>query len=164
MDIKYLNLDKYQVYDLSDKKYNKEKCPCYDDSCSRHGVCCECINRWRLILGICIAILTSFCWYSFSYVMSEAIRFSFYVPFSISRINYVLLLTDEEVLFYNFIFALIASIFGLSACFQILFHRARQYKEKSIEYIRRSSIFTDVTGLNSIFLFWFTNITLVFVF
>ena len=34
--------------------------------------------RWKLIAGIAIALLTSFCWYAFFYVMREAMRVVFY--------------------------------------------------------------------------------------
>ncbi|MBI5148179.1 hypothetical protein HZA33_00700 [Candidatus Pacearchaeota archaeon] len=29
------------------KKENEKDCPCYDTSCSRHGICCECIAYHR---------------------------------------------------------------------------------------------------------------------
>ena len=118
--------------------------------------------RWKLILGISIALLTSFCWYAFFYVVRELMRISFYWVASHSSGFELLILTDKEVLFYNFVFALIASVFGLSACFQFWFHRAKGYNENSIGFFRKSSIFTDVTGLNAIFLYWFANVSFAF--
>ena len=94
--------------------------------------------------------------------MREAMRIFFYWKTYHPTYFEFLILTDEEVLFYNFIFALIASIFGLSACFRFWFHRAKRYNENSIRYFRQSSIFTDVTGLNAIFLHWFARVAFVF--
>ena len=118
--------------------------------------------RHKLILGISIALLTSFGWYAFFCVMREAMRIVFYWKTYHPTYYELLMLTDKEVLFYNFIFALIASLFGLSACFVFWFHRARRYNEDSIRYVRKSSIFTDITGLNAIFLHWFARIAIVF--
>ncbi len=118
--------------------------------------------KWKFALGISVALVTSFCWYAFFYVMREAIRTICYWPTFHPSHYELLILTDKEVLFYNFIFALIASIFGLSACFQFWFHRAKKYNESNISYLRQSSIFTDVTGLNAIFLHWFARAASIF--
>ena len=118
--------------------------------------------RWKLIGGIVIALLTSFCWYAFFYVMREAMRVVFYWRTYHATYYELLILTDEEVHFYNFIFALIASLFGLCACFQFWFQRAKRYNESSIRYIRRNSILTDVAGVNAIFLHWFARLAFVF--
>ena len=118
--------------------------------------------RWKLIGGIVIALLTSFCWYAFFYVMREAMRIIFYWRTYHATYYEFLILTDEEVHFYNFIYALIASLFGLCACFQFWFQRAKRYNESSISYIRRNSILTDVAGVNAIFLHWFARLAFVF--
>ena len=33
--------------DRTNKKCNKDNCPCPDHSCARHGKCCDCINYHR---------------------------------------------------------------------------------------------------------------------
>jgi len=116
------------------------------------------------MLGIFIALLTSFFWYAFFYVMRELMRIYFYLTIYYYHSTYyeLLILTDEEVFFYNFVFALIASIFGLSASFQFWFHRAKRFNENSMEYFRKSSIYTDATGLNAIFLHWFARAAFFF--
>ncbi len=118
--------------------------------------------RWKFVLGISVALLTSFCWYAFFYVMRETMRLGFYWPKNHPSYYELMILTDQEVLFYNFVYALIASIFGLSTCFQFWFHRARKYNENSIRYLHQSSIFTDITGLNSIFISWFSRAVFFF--
>ena len=119
-------------------------------------------TRRKFIGGIILALLTSFCWYSFFYIARETMRIGIYWRTHHATYYEFLILTDEEVFFYNFIFALISSLFGLCTCFQFLFQRAKQYKEKTINYINRTAILTDISGVNSIFLHWFSRLIVIF--
>ncbi len=109
------------------------------------------LPRRKLILGIFVAVLTSFCWYAFFFVMRETMRIAFYWR----DYSELLILTDKEVSFYNFVFAAVASIFGLCECFRFWFWRAKKFGENGIDHFRKSSILTDITASNAVFLSWF---------
>ncbi|MDR2038740.1 MAG: hypothetical protein LBQ60_12520 [Bacteroidales bacterium] len=116
----------------------------------------EKIPWYRFIPGIISALFTSFCYYAFFYMIREALRFVVLFPE-----DDILVLSDHEVLFYNFIFALIGSVFGLSSFLQFCFPQNKIWRESSKNYYRKMSIFNDLTALNSIFLYWLSQMTFV---
>ena len=112
--------------------------------------------RRVLVIGTIASLVTSFCYYAIFYLTREVFRFVLFFPE-----RYTLIFSESETNFYNFIFALIASVLGLSQFLQFCFRHHRCFGEKRQNYFRRMSVNTDLTGSSSIFLCWFSRIVFV---
>lgn len=113
------------------------------------------VQKSRLIFGLAAGLIFAFCFYALMYLTRESFRFV-----SLTE-NYDLwILTDKEVSFYNFIFAFISVIFGQSICFVFWFEKPLNlYSRKRFQY---KAIVNDQKYLNSIFLFWFSEMAIIY--
>lgn len=110
------------------------------------------LTRFQRIAGIFAGVLYSFAFYAFMYISREAFR-----AMSVTSGHDIWVLTTDQVHFYNFIFALIALIFGQSITFGFWFDQPRKPAER--RHYRRTVIVNDQRFLNWYFLFWFASIT-----
>jgi hypothetical protein len=113
------------------------------------------VPGFRLYLGLLTGLCFSFVFYSFMYIIRETIRIVSFPP------DYPLwVLTDDEVWFYNLIFAYIALIMGQSLCFIIWFDSPRRMFDR--RSFLRKKIVNDQRVYNLYFIFWFTKLALFF--
>lgn len=112
------------------------------------------IGAIRLLVGLAAGISFAFSIYGFLVVCREAIRL-----LSVSNYGDVWILSDAEVRFYNFFYALIALIFGQSLILQTWFFSLRKPFEKR-QYLHQS-ILNDQRNLNAFFIHWFTRMALI---
>lgn len=112
------------------------------------------ISILRLIVGIAGGLSFSYSIYAFLVVCREVIRL-----LSITDYGDVWILSDAEVHFYNFFYALLALIFGQSLILRIWFFRLRRPFEK--RQFLQQSILNDQRNLNAFFIHWFTKISLI---
>ncbi len=118
------------------------------------------ISISKIIIGIIIGLLFSFVFYSFLFVNREMFR--------ILSANYsykLWILTENEVNFYNLIFAFISVIFGQSVCFVFWFDGPKKLFKR--HKFRKNSILNDQRVLMWYFLNWFvrtgTSFAVVFI-
>lgn len=112
------------------------------------------ISKSRFIIGVVLGLIYSFIFYSFLYLVRESLR-----GLSITEEYDLLILSSNEVRFYNLFFAFISVIIGQSICFLFWIYKPKQVFQKS--KIRRNRIVHDQRFLNWYFLSWFSKITLV---
>lgn len=113
------------------------------------------ISRFRVIAGILVAIFFSFFLYSFLCLSREIFR-----VFSVTREFDMWVFTDQQVNFYNLFFAYISVIFSQSICFRFWIEMPRKINGK--KNYRITSIVNDQRGLNWFFLFWFSEMAVVY--
>lgn len=113
------------------------------------------IPKTKLIAGIVAGLLFAFWLYAFLYMGREVFRF-----FSRTEYYDLLVLSSQEIFFYNLFFAFIAVIFGQSICFIYWFDKPKKIFQRN--NWRRFSIVNDNRGLNWYFLSWFSKIALVY--
>ena len=113
------------------------------------------IEKNSLIIGIVFGLFFAFSFYAFMYMSRESMRIMSITP------EYDLwALTDKEVHFYNFIFALIAVITALSIVFTFWIDRPKKLFAKR-NYIR-ASILNDQRFMTWGFLSWFSKAAFLF--
>jgi len=81
------------------------------------------LSKFKIISGLFLGISYAFSFYAFLYLVRESYR---HLALSLA-INEHLILSDQEVLFFNFIFAFISLIIGQSICFIYWFDRPKRY-------------------------------------
>jgi biopolymer transport protein ExbD len=113
------------------------------------------ISRYKIIIGILVGLFFSFSFYSFLYLSREVFRI-----LSVTETYDLWVLTDNEVEFYNLIFAFISVILGQSVAFSFWFDRPKNIFGK--QNYRRTTIINDQRALNWYFLFWFSKLAIVF--
>ncbi len=113
------------------------------------------LSKFRLIVGLIIAISYSVTFYSFLYIIREAFRI-----LSVTENYDMWILTDNEVNFYNLFFAFISVIFGQSIFFIFLFDRPKRLFEN--KNYRKTTIINDQRVLNWNFLSWFSKLAVIF--
>jgi biopolymer transport protein ExbD len=113
------------------------------------------IPRTKFFIGIASGLLFSFWLYAFLYMSREVFRF-----FSRTEYYDLLILSNQEIFFYNLFFAFIAVIFGQSICFNYWFDKPRTIFHRSTW--RRFSIVNDNRALNWYFLSWFSKIAIAY--
>ena len=113
------------------------------------------IPKSRLIMGLFAGLFFAFCFYSFLYLTRESFRLV-----SLTEDYDFWILTDKEVGFYNLIFAFISVIFAQSICFSFWFDKPQKLFSK--RKFERITIRNDQSALNTYFLFWFSELAVVF--
>lgn len=113
------------------------------------------ISRYKIIIGILVGLLFSFSFYSFLYLSREVLRI-----LSVTETYDLWVLTDNEVEFYNLIFAFISVILGQSVVFSFWFDRPKSIFGK--KNYRKTTIINDQRALNWCFLFWFSKLAIFF--
>jgi biopolymer transport protein ExbD len=111
-------------------------------------------SRLDIALGIFIGVAYALVFYSFLYVVRETLRI-----LSLTDQYDLLILSDQEVNFYNLVFALLAVIFGQSASISFWLDRPRMLFAS--QNYRKISIVNDQNTLKWYFLFWFSKIVIV---
>jgi hypothetical protein len=114
------------------------------------------ISRTKLITGLVTGVLYAFTLYAFLYVIRETFR----VSTATDRFD-MWILTDCEALFYNTIYAFIAVIMGQAECFRIWFNTPKRVF--TISGVKRTSVINDQCDLNWSFMYWITNMGVMFV-
>ncbi len=85
------------------------------------------LSKTRLITGILLGLSFSFLFYSILYLTREGLRIN-----SVTD-NYDLwVLTDDEVRFYNLVFAFFSVIIGQSICFTFWLNKSKNLFSRSI--------------------------------
>lgn len=113
------------------------------------------VPKSRLIIGLLAGLFFAFCFYAFMYLTRESFRLV-----SLTKDYDLWILTDNEVGFYNLFFAFISVIFAQSICFSFWFD-----KPLNIFYRRRFQrilIGNDQSALNTYFLFWFSELAVIY--
>lgn len=113
------------------------------------------IPKSRLIMGLFSGLFFAFCFYALLYLARESFRI-----LSLTDDYDLWILTDKEVSFYNLIFAFISVIFAQSICFAFWFDRPLKLLSK--RKFQRKTIVNDQRALNTYFLFWFSELAIVF--
>jgi len=113
------------------------------------------ISRFKIITGILLGLIFSFIFYSFLYLIREVFR-----VLSVTETYDIWILTDQEVDFYNLIFAFISVIFAQSATFTYWLDRPKNLFGRQNN--RKISIINDQRVLNLYFLSWISKLSLVF--
>lgn len=109
----------------------------------------------RMIIGLFSGLFFAFCFYSFLYLTRESFRLV-----SLTEDYDLWILTDKEVGFYNLIFAFISVIFAQSICFSLWFDKSHKLFSK--RKFQQKTIINDQSALNTYFLFWFSELAVVF--
>ena len=113
------------------------------------------LSNFKLISGILIFLGYSFSFYSFLYILRETFRL--YTVFNASDL---LILSEKEVNYFNFIFALISVIIGQSLVFVYWFDAPRSWKQKRTIY--NLLIINDQRVLLYSFLSWIFKLSFLF--
>lgn len=113
------------------------------------------VPKSRLIMGLFAGLFFAFCFYAFMYLTRESFRLV-----SLTEDYDLWILTDKEVSFYNLIFAFISVIFAQSICFSFWFDKPQNLFSK--RKFQRITIGNDQSALNTYFLFWFSELAVVF--
>lgn len=113
------------------------------------------IPKSRLIMGLFAGLFFSFCFYAFMYLTREAFRFV-----SLTEDYDLWILTDKEVGFYNLFFAFVSVIFAQSICFSFWFDKPQNIFSK--RKFQRILIGNDQSALNTYFLFWFSELAVIY--
>jgi biopolymer transport protein ExbD len=113
------------------------------------------ISRFKVIIGILVGLFFAFAFYSFLYLIREVFRI-----LSVTETYDLWILTDNEVNFYNLIFAFISVIIGQSVTFSFWFDRPKSIFGK--QNYRKTTIINDQRALNWYFLSWFSKLAIVF--
>jgi len=113
------------------------------------------VPKLRLIMGLFAGLFFAFCFYAFMYLTRESFRLV-----SLTKDYDLWILTDKEVSFYNLIFALISVIFAQSICFSFWFDKPQKLFSK--RKLQRISIRNDQSGLNTYFIFWFSELAVIY--
>lgn len=110
------------------------------------------ISKQRFVIGLIYGVVIAFAIYCALYLSREFFRLLTYNEFSD-----IMVLTDQEVNFYNIFFAYIASIFGQSISFSYWFNRPRKFRGKHNKF--RVLIVTDQRVINWNFINWFAKLS-----
>lgn len=113
------------------------------------------IPKSRLIMGLFAGLFFAFCFYAFMYLTRESIRLM-----SLTEDYDLWILTDKEVSFYNLIFAFISVIFAQAICFSFWFDKPQNIFSK--RKFQRILIRKDQSALNTYFLFWFSELAVIY--
>ncbi|MEZ4933732.1 MAG: hypothetical protein R2788_16625 [Saprospiraceae bacterium] len=113
------------------------------------------IGRSRFVFGLIIGFFYAFTMYSLLYLARECFRL-----FSVTENFDLWVLSDEEVNFYNLIFAFIAVIFGQYICFSFWLDRPKKLYGKQNH--RRITIVNDQRVLNWFFISWFSKVAILY--
>ncbi len=107
------------------------------------------ITSFRFVSGIAIGLGYAFSLYALFILVREAYRI-----FSLSPWHELVVLSGQEVRFYNLFFAFVSVIFGQSVCLVHWTDKPKRLFSPGIRY--RRSIVNDQRNLLWFFLFWFT--------
>lgn len=113
------------------------------------------IPIYKFLIGIILGLLAAFFLYEILYLFRETLR-----VFSKSEEHDIWILTDEEVDFYNLIFAFIATIMGQSICLIYWFDTPKT--NFNARPTRLGSVVHEQRLLNWYFLNWFAKLAFVF--
>ncbi|ADV47861.1 hypothetical protein Celal_0522 [Cellulophaga algicola DSM 14237] len=113
------------------------------------------VSKSKLIIGVLLGLILAFLLYEFFYFSREIFR-----VLSLTSEYDISIFSDDEVSFYNLIFAFLAAIFGQSTCFVYWF----DFPLKAFNFrpTRLRTIVNDQRNLNWYFLNWFVKVALVF--
>ena len=114
------------------------------------------IPKNKIVIGLVIWLLFSFLFYAFVFVLRESLRL-----LTINEYYDLVILSDKEMWFYNFFFALIATIFGQSICFSFWLSGPRSFL-RTHNYLR-TNIIHDQRLLNTYFLHWFSKLAITII-
>ena len=105
----------------------------------------ENVSIKRCVLAIVAGLLFSFVFYALLFTLRETFRilFSIFVDS-----NPFLELKSNEISFYNFIFAVLSSILGLSLTLKIIFEKPKQFGVNNHYYYRKSLVFNSISFIN----------------
>lgn len=109
----------------------------------------------RLVLGLIIGLSYSFSLYGLFVVVREAVRLM-----SFDHVFNFWVLNEQEVDFYNLVYAFIAVIFGQSACFS--FWAEGTGKKLRMYPLRQLRIIHDQRFFNFSFLMWFSQLAFLY--
>lgn len=112
------------------------------------------ISKFRLYVGIGLALFFAPVFYAFQYVLREVFRILF-----TSERHDVWLLSDEEVFFYNWFFAALSLIIGLSIGLSYIFENPKRFRGERLN--KRNSILNDQRVLQYSFLMWFLKLAII---
>lgn len=117
-------------------------------------------SKTKIFLTIFIFITNSIALYAFLYLLREAATLSVFIGISATYYCDIPILIDLELLIYNFIIALISTIFGLNTALSFVFNKPR----KPFQYTKRArlAILNDQRVLIYFFLFWLLMISEAF--
>jgi hypothetical protein len=113
------------------------------------------IPRTKFIVGIVSGLLFAFWLYAFLYMSREVFRF-----FSRTEYYDLLILSNQEIFFFNLFFAFISVIFGQSICIIYWFDKPKSLFQRN--NWRRNSIVNDNRVLNWYFLHWFSKVGIAY--
>ena len=113
------------------------------------------IPKSRLIIGLLAGLFFAFCFYAFMYLTRESFRFV-----SLTEDYDLWILTDKEVGFYNLFFAFVSVIFAQSISFSFWFDKPQNIFSK--RKFQRILIRKDQSALNTYFLFWFSELAVIY--
>ena len=106
-------------------------------------------------MGLFSGLFFAFCFYALLYLTRESFRIM-----SLTDDYDLWILTDKEVSFYNLIFAFISVIFAQSICFVFWFDRPLKLVSK--RKFQRTTIVHEQKALNLFFLFWFSELAVIY--
>lgn len=113
------------------------------------------IPKSRLIIGLLAGLFFAFCFYAFMYLTRESFRLV-----SLTEDYDLWTLTDKEVGFYNLFFAFVSVIFAQSISFSFWFDKPQNIFSK--RKFQRILIGKDQSALNTYFLFWFSELAVIY--
>lgn len=113
------------------------------------------IPKSRLIIGLLAGLFFAFCFYAFVYLTRESFRFV-----SVTEDYDLWILTEKEVRFYNLFYAFVSVIYAQSICFFFWFDKPQGIFSK--RKFQRILIRKDQSALNTYFLFWFSELAVIY--
>ncbi|MDD2286389.1 MAG: hypothetical protein PHQ11_13450 [Paludibacter sp.] len=113
------------------------------------------IPKSRLIMGLIAGLFYAFSFYAFMYLIRESFRFV-----SLTEGYDLWILSDNEVNFYNLIYAFISVIFAQSICFSFWFDKPQKLFSK--RRFQQIAIVNNQRYLNTFFLFWFSVLAVIY--
>ena len=121
----------------------------------------ENVSKKRYVAAVIIGLLFSFVFYAFLFTLRETFRIFF--SFTVHP-DYLLILTTQEISFYNFIFAVFSSILGLAITLKTIFEEPKQFGVRDHYYYRKSMLFYSISFINISVLAAIIRITTIIIF